>query len=174
MGILDIILLILLIPGVISGLRRGFTKEVLDLLALVIGIWAACHYHISLADSFRSSVSMDPRLLNIICFAGIFAFTLLIFGLIGILISKVLDIITLGWLNHLLGFVFGVIKSALVIGLIIIVFESLNGVFELVSPETLKGSLIYGYIKDFTLMILPFLKGLVSSSIEVATGIINV
>ena len=44
MPIMDIILLLCFIPAIISGLARGFVKQVADLVTLVLAAWAAYYF----------------------------------------------------------------------------------------------------------------------------------
>ena len=66
----------------------------------------------------------------------------------------------LGWLNRLLGLVFALLKAALVLGLIVTLFDSLNGIFKIVDQETLDASFMYPGLKNFADMVFPYLKKL--------------
>ena len=68
----------------------------------------------------------------------------------------------LGWLNKLLGVIFALLKCALIVGLVIMAFNSINGTFHLISDETLSNSLLYGPIRDTANNVFPYLKGLLT------------
>ena len=66
----------------------------------------------------------------------------------------------LGWLNKLLGLVFALLKYALVIGLLVILFDSINDKFSLVSRSYLDSSFMYSGLKSISYSVFPYLKSL--------------
>lgn len=66
----------------------------------------------------------------------------------------------LGWVNKLLGVAFSFLKCALVIGLIIMAFNSLNNSFHIISEEELAKSILYPPLKDIAYTVFPYLKDL--------------
>ena len=85
---------------------------------------------------------------------------MLILHLIGKLLSKILSAASLGWVNRLLGLVLALAETALVLGLLSVLFESLNQQWELVKPEVLQDSVIYQFVHNLAVKILPALKSL--------------
>ena len=80
--------------------------------------------------------------------------------LLGKILEASIKIILLGWLNKLLGLVFSLFKYVLVIGLLIILFDSINGKFSLVSDEFLDSSFLYSGIRSISWSVFPYLKSL--------------
>ena len=78
------------------------------------------------------------------------------------LITKLLKAITLGWLNSLLGLVFGIIKVGLILGILIMIFESLNSQFDLLKNGALDNAVVYNKIKDISQQIFPYFKSFIS------------
>ena len=66
----------------------------------------------------------------------------------------------LGWLNRLLGAVFSVAKYALVLGLLVVLFNSINSRFAWVQEEKLAESKMYALIKEEAYAIFPYFEGL--------------
>jgi len=89
------------------------------------------------------------------------AITLLL-NLVGSLLSKMMNVISLGWLNAVLGIVFGILKTALVLGLLIMLFEWLNSSINLVETKALGESQVYTAIRDFTNKMFPYIKSFVT------------
>ena len=79
-------------------------------------------------------------------------------GLICRLLEGILNIVMLGWLNKLLGIAFAFLKTALIIGLIIMLFNSLNNTFHIVQEEKLAESVLYGPLKNLAYTVFPYLK----------------
>lgn len=167
MAILDIILLVCFVPAIVAGLSKGFVKQLVDLASILIGAWAAFHFSKMVSEWLQTQLTMDPKLLYVLSFAIIVVVTVLILNLVGQLICKVVNIASLGWLNRLAGLLFGILKVALILGLVIMVFEGLNEKWELVSPDKLENAVVYGWLKNFASTIFPYLKNLVSGGTAV-------
>ena len=41
MGILDIVLLICFVPAIVSGVTKGFIRQVVEIVAILAGAWVA-------------------------------------------------------------------------------------------------------------------------------------
>ena len=78
--------------------------------------------------------------------------------LIAKLLTKVIELAMLGWVDKLLGLVLALAVNALVIGVFIVLFDTVNLKFNLVKPETLDGSIVYTTLRDLSYLVFPFLK----------------
>ena len=162
MSILDIILLVCFIPAVIRGISKGFVEQLIALLSIIIGAWVAYHFGSTLSEWAAGYLQVNEKVLNVICFTLIIIVAVVILFLVGRLITGVIKIVMLGWLNRLLGLVFALLKAALVLGLLVTLFDSLNGLTGLVSDETLGDSFMYQGLKNFADTVFPYLKKLFS------------
>lgn len=160
MNILDIVLLVCLIPAVIQGLRKGFIAQVVAIISLVLGGWLAYRFSSAVTEWLGQWISASGPALNIIAFILIFAIVVTLLFLLGKILEASIKIILLGWLNKLLGLVFSLFKYVLVIGLLIILFDSINGKFDLVSDEFLDSSFLYSGIRSISWSVFPYLKSL--------------
>ena len=166
MGTLDIILLVCFIPALITGISKGFVEQVVALASVILGAWLAFRFSEKLAAWLAPSFNLDIKLLQIIAFVLILILAIVLLHLAGRLLVGVLKLATLGWLNRALGFVFAIFKAAIVLGLLITVFEALNGQWSLIKPEVLADSPVYGALKGFALKVFPFLKELFHETSE--------
>lgn len=175
MGILDIILLCCFIPGIIQGVSKGFVKQVISLISLLLGAWAAFKFS-SLVSTWLGAyfTALDPKILHIVAFAIIVILVVLLLNLVGELITRVIKIGALGGLNKLLGIVFGIAKTALILGLLVMVFEGINDKFTLIKPETLDNAKVYSLLRQGAEFIFPYLKSFVASATGGADAAINV
>ena len=160
MNILDIVLLVCLIPAVIQGLRKGFIAQVVAIISLVLGGWLAYRFSSAVTEWLGQWISASGPAINIIAFILIFAIVVTLLFLLGKILEASIKIILLGWLNKLLGLVFSLFKYVLVIGLLIILFDSINGKFSLVSDEFLDSSFLYSGIRSISWSVFPYLKSL--------------
>ena len=162
MGILDIILLLCFIPGIVRGITKGFVQQLISLASIFIGAWLAVKFSSLVSTWLMKYIELDPKIIKVISFAVIVILAVLLLYWIGQLVSKVIKIATLGWLDKLLGIVFAILKVALVLGLLIMLFEGVNGKLGLVKADTLDDSALYCAIRDFGQTVLPFLKKFIS------------
>ena len=163
MAILDIILLVCFIPAIVSGISKGLVKQIVDITSIVVGAWAAFRFS-QIVSGWLSGfefMTMDPKLLYVISFAIIVVVAVLLLNLLGRLICKVISIASLGWVNKLLGCVLGIAKTALILGLAIMVFEGLNNKFGMVSRGKLDDAVVYNTLKDMIQVVFPKIKALI-------------
>ena len=105
-------------------------------------------------------ISASGPALDIIAFILIFAIVVTVLFLLGKILETSIKIILLGWLNRLLGLVFALFKYVLIIGLLVILFDSVNSRFDLVSDEYLDSSFMYSGIRSLSWSVFPYLKSL--------------
>lgn len=162
MGILDIVLLVCFIPAIVQGITRGFVQQVVSLVSIIAGIWIAARFSGIASNWLSQYFTIDPKFLNVITFTIIVILVVLLLYWIGELLTRVIKITTLGWLNSGLGVVLSVAKTILILGLLILLFESVNAKFNLIKPGKLEDAAIYCMLRDLANVIFPYLKNLVS------------
>ena len=167
MNTLDIILLLLFIPGIIRGLSKGLMEQAVSLVGIVLGAWLAYRFYAEMGAWLGGFWKLSSTALNIIGFAIILLLSFAVVIILAKLITKLLDMASLGWINRILGLVLSLFVTALVIGILILVFEALNGQFGFVSDSKLiSGSVIYPFLRDFAQTVLPFLKQIIAPATE--------
>ena len=82
----------------------------------------------------------------------------IILGLIGKLLHGIIQLVMLGWVNRLLGAAFAFAKAILILGVLILIFNSINANFNLVDAKVLEESVLYPIIKDISDIVFPYLK----------------
>ena len=158
MQVLDLILLVLFIPGIIRGAVKGLVTQIVSLVSVFVGAIVAGRFAPDLTQIAMLQFGSEERVTYILCFIVIFLACALVMALVGYIITKLFKAATLGWLNRLLGAVFAIFTTALVLGLLISAFEGLNESWNLVEPEKLEGYKVYPMLKEFSSAILPQLK----------------
>lgn len=146
---IDLILLFFLIPGLIGGLIKGLMRQAAALVALVVGVWFALRFSTVLAALFKVWFETESSAIELIAFAVIFFLTLFFINIAGKILARLLKIVLLGWLDKLLGMVFGLLKYALIASVIIFLLTSLDSVYPFLPQEMLKNSTLFPMIRDF-------------------------
>lgn len=161
MATLDIILLCCFIPGIIRGLSKGFLEQALALAGMVVSVWAAFHFSNLVCSWLEPYLDVSETLLNVISFAIILVGISVGVFLLAKLLTKVVELAMLGWLNKILGLVFALTVNALIIGIFIILFDTLNTKFGFVRDEVLDKAIVYTGLRDFCYLVFPYLKSFV-------------
>ena len=161
MSVLDIILLLFLIPALISGLKKGLIAQIVAIVSLILGVWMSFKFASALSQWASTWIELDMKVLNIISFLVIFVLVAAGLGLLEKILEGVLKIVMLEWLNKLLGVLFAILKWGLVLGLVVMFFDSLNSHLNIVPQEKLDESVLYNPLKELADLIFPYLKALI-------------
>jgi len=157
MNYLDAILGIILIVSAINGFSKGFVEELAGLVALVLGIWAAIHFSDLVGEFLTTTFNMTFRHLHIVAFIVTFIGVVILVHIIGSIVNKMVKEIRLGFLNRLAGLAFGAVKGALILSVLLVVFDKIDKDVHIVSVETMAESKLYTPIRNFAPGIFPFL-----------------
>lgn len=155
MAVIDIVLVALLGFGLIRGFFKGFFVEIASLVALIAGIYGAIHFSYYIADLLMERVEWNEKTINITAFAITFIIIVLIIALAGKALTKLADFAALGFLNKLLGGVFGTLKIGLILSILLIIFEKMNSTITFVDEEHTKDSILYEPVKTLAPMLFP-------------------
>lgn len=116
MTIVDIVILIVTLGSVVLGFLRGFVREAISIVALLVAIWAAMHLGPMAGGWLGGTIeSTDAQL-----WAGrglIFIFVLAAGALLGWGVSKIVGLSGLKGFDRALGVLFGLLRAVLVFGL---------------------------------------------------------
>ena len=104
---------------------------------------------------------MDGTLLKVIVFILVIVLVTVILNIVGNILTRMLKAVSLGWLNLVMGVLFGMLKTALILGVLIMIFEALNSSLGLINSSTLDNSKVYSVLHGMIVKVFPFLKGLI-------------
>lgn len=170
MNVLDIVLLCLFIPGIIRGITKGFLEQVLALAGIFVSVRLACRFQDPVSQYLQSLLSISDPFLNVLSFVLVLLAALLLVVLLAKLITKLVEMATLGWVNRGLGVLFSVLLTAMVLGLLAIFFDSLNARFGLVNSSVLEASRLYAPLRDLGYVVFPHLKEAFTSASAAAAA----
>lgn len=162
MNILDIIILICLVPSIIQGLRKGFISQAISIVSIVAGVWASANFANIVSDWLAQYLEAPEQVLRIVSFAIIMIVVFIILGLIGKLLHGIIQLVMLGWVNRLLGAAFAFAKAILILGVLILIFNSINANFNLVDAKVMEESVLYPIIKNISDTVFPYLKSILT------------
>jgi len=140
---LDIIILLPLLYGLIRGLMRGMITELNAVLSLVLGIIGARIWGPALALWIQNTSHWHIQLCSILAYVTIFLAIAIVLNLVGAAFSKLLKAIKLGWVNRLLGGVFGILKWALIVLVLVFVTGQIDKQFQILPNDLKQQSIVY-------------------------------
>ncbi len=146
-NLLDLILLIPLLLFAYNGFKKGIIIEITTLAALILGIYAALFFSGFTAGMLTSSFNISREYLNIIAFVVTFIVVLILVMIVGRLLEKVVNLLMLGIINKLAGAVFGILKGALLLSILIFLINYFDVNASIIKKEARTQSVLYKSIE---------------------------
>ena len=157
MSLVDVIIVVLIILGLVRGFMRGLFVEIASLVALIAGLYGAIHFSNYAATFLQEHFEWDEKYINLVSFAITFLIIVFLITLAGRALTKLANFAALGIFNKILGGVFGAIKTALILSVLIIIYEKMSFIEEEVMPSWAEGSSLYEPTKALAPSIFPIL-----------------
>ena len=125
MTFVDYIIVLVLVVSAGVGLWRGFVKEALSLLTLLVAIWLAWRFS-ALVEPKIGNWAADPEVRLWIARAIIFVFALLLGGLVSWAARQLIRHTGLSGVDRLLGAAFGFARGVLLVALLVLALDFLD------------------------------------------------
>lgn len=140
---IDILILLPLLIGLVRGLMRGLVVELTAIVAIILGfvgarLWGA-RFSLWLIGQFE----WPEAVCSVVAYSLIFLGIALFLNLAARLVSRLFKAISLGWLNRLLGALFGMGKWAIVVLLLVLCVHRLDDQFHFIRPDLKQRSWVY-------------------------------
>lgn len=148
MTVIDIVLAALILFGLVRGFMKGLFVEVASLLALVLGVYGAIHFSYFAADYLQDKTDWAEKTISLTAFAITFIVIVVLVAMTGKVLTKIADFAALGILNKLLGGVFGALKIAFILSVLLNFFDRMNNALPFVSKQTIEESMLYTPVKS--------------------------
>ena len=161
MSYLDIILCIPLIWGLYKGFTKGLVIQVASLLALVLGVYGAVLFSGLTQELLEANFQIDNKYLPLIAFVATFVAIVVAVHFLGKVLEKTIDIIALGLFNKIFGAVFGFLKAALILSVLVFVLELIDAQLSVIPQKEKNKSILYGPMGELIPTIVPDAKKLV-------------
>lgn len=155
MNIVDIVVSVLLIVAFIRGFMKGFFVEVASLIALIGGVYGAIHFSSFASNIIEDYVDWNENYIALTAFAITFIGIVILVSSLGKVFTKMADFAALGFVNKILGGVFALLKSAVILSVVFVFFARVNSEITLIKKDTLEESILYTPLKEIVLTIFP-------------------
>ncbi len=156
MNYIDIVVLALVGLAAFKGFRNGFVTELATIIGLVLGLYTAAKF-----SSFLARVLKDyfkPSIVETVSFLIIFLTIIILVMILAKIVNGFIESLKIGFLNRLMGAIFGGVKALFVISVMFAVFNSFTGSYNFISEETKANSFCYKPVSKIAETVFPFLQ----------------
>ncbi len=124
MNVIDVILGVFILVLAIRGLIRGLIKEVFGLAALIGGVLLSNMFGKQFGNIIYHHITISAPVAYVSAFFIVFIVVYLGFLFIGYVLSNIIKVIQLGWLDRMFGIAFGALKAFLIIMVFVFVIRN--------------------------------------------------
>jgi len=157
MNYIDIILLLLLITGAIRGFLKGFIFEIAVLGSLFLGMYTGFHFAYLIQPWLLKIGKMNPATVSYVSFFVIFLVVAVGIFFLAKLFTGLVNIAALGIFNKILGAIFGLLKYAFIISIVLYFFNQLDAKHHYLSADKKAESHVYYPVLKLAPALLPVL-----------------
>ena len=149
MNFVDVIILIPLVYGAFRGFHQGLLMEVSTLFALILGVVLALRYAADVEAVMRDFIVMSESYSYYVAFGVTFLLVVIVLNLLGKLLTRLVDAVSLGVFNKVFGILVGMLKGALVVCVVLFAVNALDRKYDFISAKTKSESLFYNPFVNF-------------------------
>ena len=156
--IFDFIFALAFLWAAYRGFRKGLVYQATTLAALLLGIYGSLKFSDLMAYFLFEKFGWHSQYIKLIAFIIVFIGIILLVHLVGRLTEKMVEMVALGFVNRLVGLVFGLLKTAFIISVILYFFNMVNSQREMIPQKTIDQSLLYKPVSAVAPILFPYLK----------------
>jgi membrane protein required for colicin V production len=157
---IDIAVAVPLIWGAYKGFTKGLIIELASIIALILGGYVGMHFSDVTSTYLSQVVTIEESYMPIVSFAVTFVVIVLGVYLLAKILEKVINLVALKLVNKISGAVFGILKAAFIVSLVLVFVESVDQKLELIPKGIKETSLLYSPIGTIAPALIPAVKEL--------------
>ena len=143
MSWLDILILLPLLIGLVIGIKRGLIIELTNLISIIAGVVCARLLSAPVAAWIAQQFTWPEAVCSVVAYTLLFLVSTILLYLLGKLLTKLFKAVKLGWLNRLLGGVFGLAKYAIIVLFVVLCVHQLDTQFQFLQEDLKEESVVY-------------------------------
>jgi membrane protein required for colicin V production len=117
--------------------------------ALILGLYFAFFFSDFTANKLTEHFAIDKEYLALISFVVTFIVVVIAVILTGNILNKFINVLMLGFLNKAAGAIFGILKGALYLSILIFVLDYFKADDMIIKQKYRDGSLLYKPVESF-------------------------
>ncbi len=143
MNFLDFLILAFTGLFIIQGYQKGFIISLATFIALALGIYIAVNFSNLLDDILLRNLKPSRSWLPILSFTITFIGVVVGILIVAKVMEKIVDVVGIGFLNHLGGALIGLVKGIILVSIVIFIISSFDPKEKWITPEDKSSSLMY-------------------------------
>lgn len=144
--------------GLYKGFSKGLIVEAASMVAFALGVWGGITFSDFFAKKLGIWFNWQSPYLPIISFALCFLLIVILVFFIAKMVQRMVEGMALSSINKLGGAVFGVLKFAMVLSVVIFIIDAIETSYPMVSFKTKEESLLYRPIGKIAPTLIPALN----------------
>jgi membrane protein required for colicin V production len=140
---LDIVIGIVLLWSIVHGFRKGLVIKLASLLALILGIVGALKFADITATYLNRHLDMPENYTPLLSFAATFILIVIGVHFLAKLVSRLVKMVALGFINRLAGAAFSLLQNALILCFVLFFIESVDQKLEIIPTKVKNNSQLY-------------------------------
>lgn len=158
MNYIDIIIAVPILWGAYKGFKKGLIIEVASITALLLGIYGTIKFSGYTSALLLENSEIQDSYIPVISFA--ITFIAIVFGVhfIAKLVDKLVAAVALGFINRLFGAIFGIAKFALIISIILMIFEKIDKQAGIIPKDIKASSMFYTPVRTISVSVFPAIQ----------------
>ncbi len=158
MNIIDIVFLVIFLWAAYKGFSKGLIIQAASLAALFLGVFGAIKFSGYTAFVLTEKLDFKGDYLQLTAFAITFVLIVIAVHLVARITEKFFKIVALDFVNRILGLLFGTIKIAFIISIVLVIINTIDYRAPFLPREKVSKSLLYKPLSALAPMIFPYFK----------------
>ncbi|SRX72630.1 CvpA family protein [Aequorivita antarctica] len=154
MNTIDIVIGIIFIIAFFVGFSKGFLRSLASLIGIVVGVYCAMFFSDYVKVYLENWFNWSADTTQVLAFVITFLLIMILFSLLGRVLTKVADLAMLGIFNKLFGGIFNVLKFAFLIS-VVFMFVNASESYRILTEEQREASVLYAPVAMIAPVILP-------------------
>jgi len=159
MNYIDIIILAFIAWAVYRGFKNGLFIEIASIAALVLGIWGSIRFSWFTQNKLVEYFDMQGEYLGLIAFIITFIVIVILIHFLAKALDKLMKAVALGFAVRILGVLFAVLKTTLIMSILFIVLNTIDQKAKFLPQDKITESKLYKPIADFAPLLFPIIEG---------------
>ncbi|MBS0010837.1 MAG: CvpA family protein [Bacteroidales bacterium] len=159
MNYIDIIILAFIGWALFRGFKNGLFIELASIAALVLGIWGSIRFSWFTQEKLVEYFDMQGQYLGLTAFIITFIVIVVLIHFLARAMDKLMKAVALGFAVRILGMVFAVLKTVLIMSILFVVLNTFNQKAKFLPEEKISESILYTPIADFAPLLFPIIEG---------------
>jgi membrane protein required for colicin V production len=158
MSVFDIVFVAMVTVSAAIGLWKGFILQLFGLIGLFVGVFVAYRLSMKLAGWWANHFAVDIVAAKVVTFIILMIVVCVLIILCAKLLTKVASFTMLGWVNRLLGMIFGIAQTVLIFAATVYAIDNLK-LSEISSlKKDLSKSVTYKPLTETAKLVFPYMK----------------